>query len=562
MHGPPALGEGFAHLPYANPHAPRGGRLSFAETGGFDSLNGFLLRGRAPWPLRVFTVESLLVRSWDEPFTLYAGLAERVEVPADRSWVRFTLDPRARFSDGSPVTVADVIWSFETLGREGHPRYRAGWEAIASMEETGAGELTIRFSEANRELPLIMGLRPVLKAGQWAGRAFGENPLEAPIGSGPYRVAAYEPGRSLTLRADQDWWARDLPVYRGVHNADELRFDYFLNGDAVWSAVATGAVSLFAEGDPVRWAEGYAPLPAVAAGRLRQVAIPHDRPSGMEGFVFNTRRPPLDDRRVREALALAFDWEWANARIYRGAYARTQSYWDGSVLAFEGPADGRERALLMPFAETLPEGTLETGWRPDPAAGGRRALRRAGRLLDAAGWRVEGAERRDAAGQVLALEVVVQSDEHETLASLWARSLARIGVALSVRRVDAAQFAERRRGYDFDITVNRWSLSLSPGTEQWLYFGSRGVSAEGTRNYMGADHPAIDAMIRAILAAEGIDPYRAAVRALDRVLSSGIYVVPFGHLTEDRVAATDRVAKPARDALYGFRPETWWVSPD
>jgi len=559
MHGEPALVPGFTHLPYADPAAPRGGQVTFGESGGFDSLNPFILKGRAPWALRSYTVETLMARSWDEPFTLYGLLAESVETPPDRSWVAFTLRPEARFSDGSPVTVADVIWSLETLGESGHPRYRNSWESIESVEQTGPRSLRIRFSTPNRELPMIMGLRPVLKRGQWQGRDFADSGLEPVIGSGPYVVADFEAGRHLTLRRDPEWWGRDLGVNRGLYNFDEIRFEFYRDGDALWSAVKTGAISIFPDSDPVRWATGYDFADAVR-GDLQRGTIAHQRPSGMYGLVFNTRRALFVDRRVRRALALAFDWRWINERLYRGEYTRITSYYSGSDLGFEGPAEGREAALLAPFAADLPPGTLDEGWRP-PMGDGRRNrenLRRAAALLDAAGWRVAESLRRDGAGEALRFEILVASSEHETLATLWSKALARLGVAAEVRRVDQAQYEARRREYDYDMTVNRWWLSLSPGTEQWLYFGSAGRERPGTRNYMGVAEPAVDAMIEAMLAATDRAEFAAAVRALDRVLSAGVYVIPFGVLPEDRVAWRAPFRRPERDPLYGFRPEVWW----
>jgi len=561
MHGQPALTEGFANLPYANPHAPRGGRVVYGETGSFDSLNPFILKGRAPWALAGLTVETLLARSWDEPFTLYGLLAESVETPPDRSWVRFVLREGARFSDGTPVTIEDVIWSIETLGRDGHPRYRAAAESIARIEPSGPRGVTIRFSESNRELPLIMGLRPILKKADWQGRDFTASTLTPLTGSGPYVVADFEPGRFVEFARDPDWWGAGLAINRGMHNFDRVRFDYYRDADALWSAVRTGAVSIFADRDPVRWVEGY-DFPAARQGRLIRHEIGHGRPSGMEGFVFNTRRAPFDDRRVRRALALAFDWRWINQRLFAGQYERIASYWSGSPLGFDGPAKGREAALLAPFADTLPEGTLVQGWRPPEGDGARNRanLGEAARLLEVAGWRAGQAGRvRD--GRTLDFEILVASTEHETLATLWSKALARIGVTARVRRVDDAQYRARRQVYDYDVTVNRWWLSLSPGTEQWLYFGSEGRETPGTRNYMGVAEPAVDAMIRALLAASDRPDFAAAVRALDRVLSAGVYVVPFGVLAEDRIAAGTAYRRPERGTLYGFRPEVWWQAP-
>jgi len=560
MHGQPALPPGFAHLPYANPDAPKGGRVVFGELGGFDSLNPFLLKGRAPWGVKAHTVESLMARSWDEPFTLYGLLAESVETPEDRSWVEFTLRPEARFSDGSPVTVEDVIWSLETVATQGHPTYRNAWEAVGEVRQTGPRSLRISFNERNRELALIMGLRPVLKKAQWKGREFARSGLEPIIGSGPYVIDSFEPGRFITFRRNPDYWARALGVSRGLDNFDEVTYDYYRNSEALWSAVKTGTVSIFNDGDPVRWAEGY-DFPAAQDGRLVRGEIAHGRPTGMHGFVFNTRRTVFADRRVREALALTFDWEWINQRLFRGQFRRIQSYYDNSPLGFSGPAVGREAELLAPFAASLPPGTLEGGWRP-PASDGsgrdRTRLREAVGLLEEAGWKADGSLRRNAAGEPFSFEILVGSTEDETLAQLWSGSLARLGIEARVRRVDNAQYVSRRRDYDFDMTVNRWFLSLSPGVEQRLYFGAHGRTEPGTRNYMGVADPAVEAMISTLLAAEDRAEFESAVRALDRVLSAGIYVIPFGYLPTDRIAWQKGYAKPGRDPLYGWRPEAWW----
>jgi len=560
MHGAPALAPGFTNLPYANPEAVKGGRVVFGETGGFDSLNPYLLKGRAPWGVRAHTIESLMARSYDEPFTLYGLLAESVETPEDRSWVEFTLRPEVRFSDGSPVTVEDVIWSLETVGTQGHPAFRNAWNAVSGVEQTGPRRLRISFAEPNRELALIMGMRPVLKKAEWQGREFTRSTLEPITGSGPYVVDRFEPGRFIAFRRNPDYWGRNLGITRGLNNFDEIKYEYFRNSEALWSAVKTGEVSIFTDSNAARWAEGY-DFPAALEGRLLRDEIAHGRPTGMYGFVFNTRRAIFADRRVREALALSFDWEWVNQRLFREQYKRIESYFANSALGFSGPAEGREAALLAPFAETLPEGTLEAGWRPPVSDGSgrdRKNLRAAVRLLEQAGWRVDGRLRKNAAGEPLSFEVLVASTADETLAELWSGALARLGVEVRVRRVDNVQYVARRRNYDYDMTVNRWFLSLSPGVEQRLYFGANGRTDPGTRNYMGVDDPAVEAMIESLLIATNRPDFESAVRALDRVLSAGIYVIPFGYLPTDRVAWQRGYKRPERDALYGWRPEVWW----
>ncbi|MEM6972576.1 MAG: extracellular solute-binding protein [Pseudomonadota bacterium] len=507
-----------------------------------------------------------MARNYSEAFALYPAIAKGIETAPDRSAVHFTLDKRARFSDGSPVTADDVIWSLRTLGEEGHPRYRSAWAAVERVEESEPGRISVYFNTDNRELPLLIALRPILKRMEPWDTALDSDPLSPPIGSGPYVVEGFEPGRTVTFARVEDWWGDALVASAGINNPDRVTYEFFRSGDALWQAVAAGEIDLFSDGDPVRWATGY-DIPSVRDGRVVRTELTHRRPSGMEGFVFNTRRAPLDDRRVREALGLLFDWAWINERVFAGQYKRITSYFGGSSLAFEGAASGIEADLLAPFAATLPDGTLQGIARWPRTAGtgrDRRALRRAGQLMDAAGYAVADGARRGADGTPLTLTVLVRDTRDETLAGLWQAALERLGVALDIRRVDAAQFTERRRRYDYDITVNRWPMSLSPGTEQRLYFGSSGREAEGTRNYAGIDDPAVDRLIDRLVAAEDVAAFEAAVRALDRVLTAGLYVVPFGVLPTDRIVHTARMRAPGTDSLYGWwawwsGPGVWWI---
>lgn len=563
MHGEPALPPGFAHLPYANPDAPQGGRIVLGELGGFDSFNPFIVKGNPAAGLRALLYESLLGRSWDEPFTLYGLLAESVETDEDRSFVAFTLREGARFSDGSPVTVEDVLWSFATLTAAGLPNFRTTGAKIAAMEQTGPRSLRIRFSAPDRELPLILGLRPVLRKADWAGRAFGETSLVPPVGSGPYVVADFEPGRFVTYRRDPRWWGRGLPLNRGLHNLDEVRFEYFRDAAARFEAFRAGTLSVMREGDPRRWQESY-DFPAVREGRIVKSAVPHGRPTGMHGFVFNTRRAIFADQRVREALTLAFNFDWINARLYGGAFRRIASTFSNSPLAFAGPATEEERALLAPFAATLPPGTLEGPELPpgDPAGPDRPALRRARALLAEAGWTVRDGVLQDAAGTPFAFELLLSARDSEAVAGIFADQLRPLGISVRLRLVDAAQHAALLTAYDFDMMVNTWAVSLSPGNEQAFYWGSAGRDTPGTRNYMGVAEPAIDAAIAAMLAARGEAEFRTAVRVLDRLLAAGRYVIPFWHAPESWIAHEADLRFPARTPLYGdwtgFLPEVWW----
>jgi peptide/nickel transport system substrate-binding protein len=568
MYGEPALPPDFVSMPYVNPQAPQGGRIVLAEVGGFDSLHPFILKGSSVYGHRVYGYESLLGRSWDEPFTLYGLLAESVEVPDDRSWVAFTIREEARFSDGSPVTVEDVLWSFETLGELGHPRYHGAWDKVASAEAVGPRTVRFTFSEEDRELPLILGLRPVLKKAGFEDRPFDESTLEPPIVSGPYVVGDYEPGRYLSLVKDPDWWGADLPFNRGQHNLAEIRYEWFGDGDVAFEAFRAGVVDSVREFNAAKWETAY-DFPAVQSGEVVKSLIPHQRPSGITGFVMNTRRAPFDDWRVRDAMIHAFNFEFINAAINGGEQPRITSYFSNSVLGMEeGPAEGRVRELLEPFAAELLPGALDGYALPvsDGSEANRANTRTAIRLLGEAGYTVENGVMTSPEGEKLAFDILLQSGATQEInvADLYVEALKRIGVDATVVTVDSAQFKERTQVYDFDMTWYRVGLSLSPGNEQTLYWGSDGVTEDGTRNWMGMDSPAAEAMVQALLTADSQEDFRAAVKALDRVLTTGRYVVPIWHSPVSRLAhkawlhyPEDRV--PMYGDWIGFQPDIWWA---
>nr|WP_241250499.1 extracellular solute-binding protein [Rhodobacter kunshanensis] len=567
MYGQPALPPDFVSLPYANPDAPKGGRIVFGESGGFDSLNPFIINGIAPAGLSAHTVETLLGRSYDEPFTLYGLLAESVVTDEARSFVEFTLREGARFSDGSPVTVEDVIWSFEILGTQGQPRYAAAWGKIGGVEQTGPRSVKFTFNTVDRELPLILGLRPILKKAQWEGKDFTRSTLEAPIGSGPYVVAEFEPGRFVTYRKNPDWWGAELPFNRGQHNLDEIRYDYFGDGGVVFEAFKAGEITSWRETNPVKWDQQY-DFPAVAAGDVVKSVIPHSRPSGIEGFVFNTRRPLFADWRVREALIAAFNFELVNRTLNAGIPPRIQSYFSNSPLGMVpgAPAEGRVAELLEPFKAELLPGALEGYALPvgDGTEANRAAIRRASGLLEEAGWTVEEGVLKNAEGTPFAFEILITNgaDDIINAATIYVEGLKRLGIAARVVTVDSAQYKERTTNYDFDMTHYIRSLSLSPGNEQTLYWGAAGVTEPGTRNWMGMNSPAAEAMIATMLAAKGPDEFIAAVQALDRVLTTGRYVVPIWYSDVSRIAHRKELKYPERLPLYGdwpgFQPEVWW----
>ena len=567
MYGAPALPLDFVSLPYANPDAPKGGRIVFGESGGFDSLNPFILKGNAPAGLSALTVETLMGRSYDEPFTLYGLLAESVETDDARSFVEFTLREAAKFSDGSPVTVEDVIWSFETLGTKGSPRYAAAWSKIAKSEKTGPRSVRFTFNTQDRELPLILGLRPILKKAQWDGKDFTVSSLEAPIGSGPYVVGEFEAGRFISYKKNPDWWGRDLPFNRGQQNFDEVRYDYFGDSGVVFEAFKAGDITAYREANPAAWATNYT-FPAVASGDIVLSEIPHKRPSGIDGFVFNTRRPMFADWRVREALIEAFNFEFINQTLTGGVQPRITSYFANSTLGMTPgtPATGKELALLQPFVESVLPGTIEGYALPvsDGSEANRKGIRAATRLLADAGWTVQDGVLKDAMGTPFAFEILLTQGEDDMLAiaTIYIEALKRLGIDVHVTSVDSAQYKQRTNDYDFDMTHYIRSLSLSPGNEQTLYWGSKGVTEPGTRNWMGMNSPAAEAMIKTLLTATDPEDFQAATRALDRVLTSGRYVVPIWYSGVSRMAHRKELKYPARLPLYGdwlgFQPDVWW----
>lgn len=567
MYGEPALPPDFVSLPYANPDAPKGGRIVMGNTGGFNSLNPFVLKGTAPWQLRFLAYESLMGRNWDEPFSLYGLLAESVEVGPNREWVEFTLRPEARFSDGSPVTVEDVIWSYDILGRRGHPRYLGFAQKIETIAQTGPRSLRITFNIKDRELALIAGLRPILKKAQWEGRDFGDATLnEIPIGTAPYVVTDYEQGRNVTLSRDPDYWGGDLPLRRGTNNFDEIRIEFFADESVLFEAFKSGVLTAYRETNAEKWAEQY-DFPAVQRGDIVKSEIEHQRPSGMTGYAMNTRNPMFKDWRVREAMLLAFNFDYINGTVTGGRQARITSYFSNSELAMRpGPAKGDVRALLAPFAGDMPPGAMDGYTLPkgDGTARNRDNLRRAARLLRKAGWHIEEGRLVNDAGQLFAFEVLLRQGDTtaQSVFEIYRAALARLGIDVTISTVDNAQFSQREAQLDFDMIPIRRSLSLSPGNEQRLYWGSDGAQRPGTRNLMGVESDAVDTMIDKLVNSRARGDFVAAARALDRALMAGRYVIPIWTSTVDRIAHNKALEYPENIPIYGDRigwmPDVWW----
>ncbi len=567
MYGDPALPPDFVSLPYANPDAPKGGRVVQGEVGSFDSLNPHILKGSTPWQLRFLAYESLMGRSYDEPFTLYGLLAESVEVPDDRSWVEFTLRPEAAFSDGSPVTVEDVIWSYETLGTHGHPRYHGAWQKVASSEKTGDRSVRFTFSERDDELPLIMGMRPILKKAQWEGRDFAESGIDLiPISSAPYVIDDFDPGRFVSLKRNPDYWGKDVPFMRGQANVDEIRMEFFTDGTAMFEAFKGGLLNVMRETNIQKWDTQY-DFPAVTTGQIVKSIIPHQRPTGITGLVMNTRLPVFQDWRVREALITAFPFEFINQTINGDPQPRINSYYSNSILGMsEGPAEGRVREFLEPFASDLLPGALDGYTLPvgDGTERNRTNIRKALALMEEAGWTLQGGVLKNASGQPFAFDILLQTGATETqqIVDLYVSALQRMGVQVTVTTADSAQYTERTNTFDFGMTWYTRGLSLSPGNEQMLYWGTEAADTEGSRNLMGMKSPAAEAMIQRLLTSESNDDFIAATRALDRVLTTGRYVVPIWHSPIARLAHVKELRYPEKLPMYGdwigFQPDVWW----
>ncbi len=563
MHGEPALPADFARLPYVNPDAPKGGRLNLAYLGAFDSLNPYNVKALSTAEGLIGNVyQSLMTRSADEPFTLYGLIAESIETDAARDVIVFHLNPAAHFSDGSPIISADVVFTFNLLKAKGRPQQRAAFSLVRRIE--APDERTVRFdlSGANdRELPLILAIMPVLSRAHTDAEHFEDQTLQIPVGSGPYRVAEVDAGERLVLERDPNYWGRNLPIEKGLHNFDTIRIDYFRDANAMFEAFKAGLIDYRVEDSATRWRSQY-DFPAARDGRVVTASIPNGLPKGVSGFAFNTRRRMFSDPRVREALASMFDFEWINANLYAGAYRRSEGFFDDSELSSIGrPASERERALLAPFPGAVRNDVMQGRWRAPVSDGtgrDRAVARRAVNELEGAGYILRVGSLVDRRGTPLAFEITVKDREEERLALAYARNLARIGVVASVRLVDDVQFERRRTRFDFDMMPGTWTASPSPGNEERGRWGSASAKAEGAYNIAGVASPAIDAMIAALLAAKSREDFVAAVRALDRILISGFYIVPLFYAPETWIAYSSKLGRPVVTPLFGVDLAAWW----
>ncbi len=559
--GEPALPREFQHWPWVNPNAPKGGEIVLSALGSYDSLNSFILRGTPAVGLGNL-YDTLLKESSDEGSAEYAHLAAEIELPADRLWVAFTLNAQARWHDGRPVTAEDVVWTFNTLRTSGRPTYRGYWADVRECVAEGPRRVVFRFTSAeNRELPLILGQLPVLPKHFWEGRDFSRPLLDAPLGSGPYRVERFETGRGIIYQRVENYWARDLPTMRGTNNWDRIRYEYYRDTTVAFEAFKAGQVDFRQENSARDWATGY-DFPAIRRGLVKREEIRHEIPTGMQAFAMNHRRPLFQDARVRRAMIEVFDYEWMNTNLFFGSYARTTSYFSNSDFASSGVPSGAELAVLEPFRAQLPTALFTEEYRlpvTDGSGNNRDGLRRALALLREAGWTVRDRRLVNAQGQPFEFEILIQGATFERIALPYVQALERLGVTARVRTVDPAQYQVRVDAFDYDMTVDSMGQSLSPGNEQRDYFTCAKARENGSQNVTGICTPVVDALVEQVVNAPDRAALIARTRALDRVLLWGNHVVPQWHLRSFRIAWWDKFGKPARNPRYGIGLDSWWV---
>lgn len=564
MHGTPKHAPDFSHFSYVNPDAPKGGSVTFASLGSFDSLNPLIIKGVAAAGMRNYVFESLMARAYDEPFSLYGLLAESIETPDDRSWVAFTLRKEARFSDGKPVTADDILFSHSLLRDKGRPNHRTYYSKISKAEKTGPRTVKFTFNEqGDREMPLIMGLMPILPRHFFSADTFDATTLKPLVGSGPYRVAKVEAGKRIVYERNPDYWGNKLAVNSGRHNFDKINYEYYRDDDPMFQAFQKGLYQLWKESDSARWARDYN-FPAYKDGRIIKEELPISVPSGMSALTFNTRRPLFSNPKVREALTLVLDFEWLNKNYYHDLYSRTQSFFDRSDLSSHGrSADAHERKLLAPFSGTVNPSIMDGTYKlpvSDGSGRNRTNRRKALGLLKQAGYSLkDGKLVNSKTGDPFAFEILATSGGQKRLLLKFVDTLKGLGIEARLRQVDSAQYQRRRQTFDFDMIQSFWYASLSPGNEQLFRWSIKSADADGSFNYAGVKSPAVDAMIAAMLAATSREDFVSAVRALDRVLLSGHYVIPLFHLQKQWIARWKTLAHPADTSLYGYRVDTWWI---
>jgi len=561
--GEPALPVDFPHFPWVNPNAPKGGEIALTALGSYDSFNQFIIRGTAAVGMGLI-YDTLLKESADEASSEYPYLAQWIDLPADRLGVSFEINPAARWHDGRPVTAADVVWTFNTLRQHGRPFFRSYYGDVTEVVAEGERRATFRFrSTENRELALILGQMPVLPAHWWASRDFTRPILEPPLGSGAYRIERFDAGRSVVYRRVEDWWGRDIPSMKGTQNFGAYRYEYFRDNTVALEAFKAGQIDFRTENVARDWATAY-DFPARRRGLVKLDEIRHQLPTGMQAFAVNLRRPLFQDVRVRRALVEMFDYEWMNANLFFGAYARTQSYFSNSELASSGLPTGRELQILEGFRGRIPNDVFTTEFRlpvTDGSGNNRDGIRRALALLQQAGWQVRDRRLVNAQGQRFEFEILLNTPTFERVALPYVQWLERLGMTVRVRTVDPAQYQTRIDAFDYDMTVDSMGQSLSPGNEQRDYFTCAKARENGSQNVAGICDPAVDELVELVVNAPSREELVARTRALDRVLLWSHFVVPHWHIQSFRIAFWDKFGRPERNPRYNLGLDSWWIDP-
>ncbi len=571
MTGTPLYGDGFDHFAYANPDAPKGGVMKLGAMGTFDSLNPFIVRGQPPFGLSTGTMslvyESLMTRGWDEPFTLYGLIAESIELADDRSSIVFNLNPKARFSDGKPITADDVIFSFETLRDKGRPNHRTYYKKVDAVEKLSPTKVKFTFKPndkgtVDREMPLIIGLMPILPKHDWVNRDFNQTSLRIPVGSGPYKISGVDVGRAITYERNPKYWGRDLPVTHGLYNFDKIRVDYYRDDSVSLQAFKAGQYDLRREADPTQWVTAY-DFPAVDKGHVKLERMEHHRTEPAYGFIFNTRRALFADPVLRTALEYSFDFTWVNKNLFHGQYKRVTSTFPNAELAAPPLPEGKELEILNTYRAQLPsEIFTDTVAPPEAANEGqfRANLLKAEGLLREAGYTIRNNQLFTPTHMPVAFEIMLSDPIEEKVALTWAQNLKRLGITANIRTIDSAQYQSRLAAFDYDVTANKWFNSLSPGNEQMYFWSSASADQKGSRNYAGVRNPVIDALAAAIPNAATREDLVASTHALDRVLMQGHYMIPLYYLGADNIASWDKLHHPEQMSLYGNVMESWWNS--
>lgn len=564
MHGTPKMAADFTHLDYANPKAPKGGTFRMSASGSFDTVNPFSLKGKSAQGLN-YTYDRLMGRSWDEPFTLYPLIAARAEIPDDRSSLTVFINPAAKFQDKSPITPDDVIFSFNTLKEHGRPNMRQVYKLVSTIEKVPGNGVKFTLGPGyNRETTMILAMMPVLSKAYWTGKEFDRTTLTPPVTSGPYKMTTVDPGRRLILQRDPDYWAKDLPINKGLYNFDRISIDYYRDENIAFEAFKSGNVDIRPDLDPGRWTTGYN-IPAVKSGQIKQETMKHGRVERMWGFIFNTRRAPFDDIKVRKALSMMIDYDWINQNIFHGQFNATTSFYANSSLAAVGTPSEAELALLTPYKDSLPAEVFGPAWKPAAsgnAAAIRAAQKEADTLLKQAGWIIKNGKRVNTKnGKPLTFEILLNAPEDEKVALSFKRSLGRLGIDVALRTLDTAAFRDRLNGFEYDMTLYFWMNTLSPGTEQMLYWGCEAAKQPGRFNFSGICTPATDALASRIPEVETREDLVANVRALDRILTWSHIVIPLFYSGKDQVASQRGFAHPSTISLYGNTMESWWFEP-